>query len=332
MKKANPNPQKTIQRVGIDVSHLYLDFAYQNQEKWIKGRLPNTQVSIRKWLKKFDPKDVQLVFEPTGTYHDKLMNLAAQAGLNFAMVNSRLSFHYTHVQGHTHRNDAQAAQTLAILGDQLNLASSPLPSAEKQKRKQLHMALSALAKQRQALLNQIHTLEQLFQACKKAQDALEKVIETVDNQIKELEEELHQLSDEKTQEVAELIGSVVGIGPKSVLQILRYLGDLSQFENPKQVIKFVGVAPVSHSSGTSVRTRPRISKQGPSQLRATLFMAAMTARVHNRACKAMYERLRAKGKPHKLVMMALVGKLLKQIFAVVSTKTTFDNQKYVSEN
>jgi len=54
-------------------------------------------------------------------------------------------------------------------------------------------------------------------------------------------------------------------------------------------------------------------------------MAARSARKYNLACKAIYDRLRLKGKPHKVAMMAVVHKLTKQVFAVVKNETPFDN-------
>ena len=321
---------KSIQYIGVDVSHHQLDFAYQEDGKWIIKKIPNKSNSIKKWLDKLDASFCQLVFEPTGTYHDRLMHLAEEQGIKFSMVNTRISFHYSLAQGHTHRNDAQAAQTLATIGQKMNLAPSQTPGNQKRKRKQIHMALAALSKQRQALMNQLHSLDQLYEPEYEVVNALKTVLKTTENQIKELENQLFQYTDQQTQQVVDLLKSVVGIGPKSAAQIMRYLGDLSHFNNSKELIKFTGIAPCSHQSGSSVRTKARISRQGPAQLRATLYMAAISAKSHNLACKAMYERLRARGKPHKQAMVAVIGKLLRQIFAVVKTKTPFDNQRYLA--
>ena len=60
-------------------------------------------------------------------------------------------------------------------------------------------------------------------------------------------------------------------------------------------------------------------------MRAVLYMAARSARRYNLSCKALYERLRAKGKCHRVAMMAVINKLLHQVFAVVKHNTEFVN-------
>jgi len=52
-------------------------------------------------------------------------------------------------------------------------------------------------------------------------------------------------------------------------------------------------------------------------------MAARSARQHNPDCKAIYNRLREKGKPHKLAMVAVINKL-RQVFTIVKTQKPFD--------
>ena len=53
-------------------------------------------------------------------------------------------------------------------------------------------------------------------------------------------------------------------------------------------------------------------------------MASRAARKYNAPCKALYERLRAKGKPHKVAIIAIVNKLIKQVFALVKSGSVYD--------
>jgi len=77
-------------------------------------------------------------------------------------------------------------------------------------------------------------------------------------------------------------------------------------------------------SGSSVKGRPRISKIGNQKLRNLLFMCSFTACKHNKACKAIYDRIVAKGKSKKLALMAVCNKLLKQAFAVAKSGLIYD--------
>ena len=52
---------------------------------------------------------------------------------------------------------------------------------------------------------------------------------------------------------------------------------------------------------------------------------AMSTRRYNRTCKEMFDRLTLKGKPFKVALLAVVNKLIRQIYAVISKNEVFDN-------
>ena len=54
-------------------------------------------------------------------------------------------------------------------------------------------------------------------------------------------------------------------------------------------------------------------------IRGKLFMCSFSAKRSNAACRALYERLVAKGKNGKLDLIAVCNKLLKQAFAIVKS-------------
>ena len=55
-------------------------------------------------------------------------------------------------------------------------------------------------------------------------------------------------------------------------------------------------------------------------MRHTLYMCALNAKETNGACKALFDRLVAKGKNKKLAVIAVANKLLKQVFGVVKNR------------
>jgi len=124
---------------------------------------------------------------------------------------------------------------------------------------------------------------------------------------------------------------VTGIGIKNANLLLIYTNGLKLFDISGALLNFVGIVPSSHRSGSSVFKRKGMTKKGASQLRACLYNAAKSAKRFNNACKALYERLRKKGKPHKVAMVAVIKKLLQQVFAVVKSNTQFDNELYLNQ-
>jgi len=182
------------------------------------------------------------------------------------------------------------------------------------------------------LKNQIHAMEQRCFISDLALQALQTALATVEAQKKMLEKQLNQLTDDQIKEFNKYASSVVGIGPKTCNLLMIYTNGLIYFDNKNQLPKFVGTVPYSHQSGTSVNKKGSITKAGPGTLRACLYSAAKSAKRFNHACKAIYERLRSKGKSHKVAMIAVINKLLHQVFAVVKTQTLFDNELYLKNN
>ena len=85
------------------------------------------------------------------------------------------------------------------------------------------------------------------------------------------------------------------------------------------------VTPIIRQSGSSVNGRSRISKMGNAKLRNLLFMCSFNACKYNSACKALYDRIVAKGKSKKLALIAVYNKLLKQAFSIVKNSIPYDD-------
>ncbi|SFD42398.1 Transposase IS116/IS110/IS902 family protein [Algibacter pectinivorans] len=103
----------------------------------------------------------------------------------------------------------------------------------------------------------------------------------------------------------------------------------NKFESASQLCSYVGIIPTIRESGSSVRGRARISKVGNRKLSNQLFLCIFNASKHNKACRAIYERIVNKGKSKKLALIAVVNKLLKQCFAIAKSGIPY-NETYVS--
>lgn len=321
--------------VGIDISCLTLDYHFYNKnEHSEKGTINNVTEDIHCFLNLHDSKKVFFVIEPTGTYSDKLLELAHAKGFEIRLADPKKSSRYMEVMGILHKTDENAAIALTLMGRNKELKLPRFnPQTENMKqRKQIQMTLNAMTKQCNMLSNQIHAMEQRLKPSQLALDALKASLEALQEQKQKLEKELQQLSDEEITEFTKYATSVTGIGPKSADLIMLFTNGLKYFDKKTQLSKFVGTVPSSHRSGTSINKKGKITKSGPSILRACLYNAAKSAKRFNYACKALYERLRSNGKPHKVAMIAVINKLLHQVFAVVKSKTQFDNELYLKNN
>jgi transposase len=77
-----------------------------------------------------------------------------------------------------------------------------------------------------------------------------------------------------------------------------------------QIVALTGLEPIEKESGSSVRSRPKISKAGSRLYRGSLFMSAMVSIRHNEQMKQFFERLKANGKHTTAAQMAVMRKLV----------------------
>ena len=141
-----------------------------------------------------------------------------------------------------------------------------------------------------------------------------------------LEKALDTNVKKEYQESLTLLKSIPGIGDKTALMLLVFTDGFQRFESSKELCSYAGITPIIRQSGSSVKGRPRISKMGNPKLRNLLFMCSFNACKYNRACKALYDRIVAKGKSKKLALIAVCNKLLKQAFSIVKNGVPYNDE------
>ena len=121
------------------------------------------------------------------------------------------------------------------------------------------------------------------------------------------------------------ITSISGIGKKTAIMLISNTYAFRSFDNYKQLSAFFGLSPIERTSGSSIRGRSRISKKGNPLVRNHLFLCSFTACEYNPQCKALYDRIVAKGKSKKLALIAICNKLLKQSLAIAKSGIPYDS-------
>jgi transposase len=158
-----------------------------------------------------------------------------------------------------------------------------------------------------------------------AEQIHEKAMAELKNHIGELETEIQRLIDQDPgfHQWVGLLMTIPGVGLLLAAHMLVIFQSAPQPLSPKQLAAFIGICPLEHSSGTSLRHSPTSRHYGPPALRKLLYLAALSLRTHNEQFKAYFLRKTQEGKPKQLVINNIANKLLKIIFAVVRSKTAF---------
>lgn len=154
--------------------------------------------------------------------------------------------------------------------------------------------------------------------------------------LSKLETEIDALAKEV--EEYNIIKSIPGIGEKIAATIISEIGEIDRFNNPKKLVAFAGIDPSVFESGKFTATKNRITKRGSSRLRHALYMAVRCAIrdcrkkkttdeviPRNKKMREFYDKKRKEGKPFKVAVIACVNKLLHWIFALLKSKTTFQD-------
>ena len=141
------------------------------------------------------------------------------------------------------------------------------------------------------------------------------VWKSIETQIRKLESKLKEQAQTDPNET--IYRSAPGIGPLSSRILSSELGDLSQFENERQLFSYTGLTPSEFSSGDTVRKGP-ITRQGNTRVRHILNQAAGRAIKQDRDLKEFFERLTLRtGK--KRAIVAVARKLIGRIRAAMKT-------------
>ncbi|MBA3753317.1 MAG: IS110 family transposase [Nitrospira sp.] len=119
--------------------------------------------------------------------------------------------------------------------------------------------------------------------------------------------------------------SIPGIGTWSAITLALEIGDVSRFPTARSLIAWAGLDPREDISGDGT-VRHGISHRGNAQVRALLFMNALSAIVHNPTIASFFQRLTTgeSAKPKKLALVACAAKILRIAYALLCSQRTFD--------
>jgi transposase len=256
-----------------------------------------------------------VVVENTGGYERRCAADLMDAGLPLALVNPRRSRDFARSIGWMAKNDRIDARLLAEYGRRCDLRHA------QQVPPQRALLDELVGRRRQLVAMRACESVRLQQACgKPVRTSVEKHLRQLDGQVRDLEKRIAKLveDDQDWRGKARLLQSVPGVGPAVAATLVAELPELGSASR-QRIAALAGVAPFDDDSGQ--RRGRRCCSGGRASVRCAMYMAALTARRFNPIVKALADRLEAKGKPFKLVMVACIRKLLTILNAVLRRGT-----------
>lgn len=332
--------------VGVDVSKDTLDVAYwEHDEAVYMGQYANNQKGFQAIRRKVGQKReeteaiiVHIVMEPTGGYEQPFAHFVdQQSDWQASLPNPLRVREWSKGMGKRARTDSNAAKTLAHYG---HMQKPPAWHPLSQEVEELEHLLNRLEDYQDLLLrekNRLHAYENRSNLHKLAFESHRQTIDFLAEQIKLIQDAIkeHLKTHSHLREQRKHLLTVPGVGEKNVLYILVMLhrwGELTSGQgNAKSLAAYLGLDPTPHESGSSVRKRARISRQGSRKLRSRLYMGALGGmRSKGSPLKTFYVRLVNRGKAKKLALVASARKILVWCWAVFRGNVSFDTARFAN--
>jgi transposase len=288
--------------IGIDVSKDQLDVAIGGEdETW---SVPNNDAGIQSLVSDLRRRACGLVvLEATGGFEVPAVSALAAAGLPVVVANPRQVRNFARATGQLAKTDRLDARILALFAERVRPEVRVLPDDAAR-------LLDALLTRRRQVSGMI-VAERNRQGFAPAplKKSIEKHIRWLQRELDGVDRDLSKAIQASPVWRAKeaLYRGVPGIGPVISRTLIADLPELGKLTH-REIAALAGLAPIARDSGKMKGKRMVFG--GRASVRGALYMAAVVGARHNRVIRAFYSRLRDRGKPPKVALIACAHKLL----------------------
>lgn len=309
--------------IGIDISKNTFDVSYLEKDKWEHKVFKNLSTGFEAFKKILNPTD-WIVMEASGPYYVQLATSLNIENYKVCVLNPLIIRRYSQTRLYRAKTDKKDAKTIAEYGAQYELKRWYPESKHCIKIKQYYTALELLKKQRHQTKRQLESFEVTGLLSIGLKRELKQLILLLTRRIIKFEKQIEKIGELAYKNTIQRLRTIPGVGIKTAIMMSVITDNFTKFENHKQLTAFVGFSPRLHQSGTSVKGKGHICKMGKPQIRKLLYLCSWSAKRVNKTCMEMYNRLKEKGKPERVIKIAIANKLIKQIFSIAKNKENYN--------
>jgi transposase len=280
------------------------------------------------WVNKLAEKEMKIryVMEATGVYHEKLAYYLSDQQQEVSIVLPNKISNYFRTLDIKTITDKTASQAICRFGLERKLEVWQKPKKIFKDLKQLTRERDQLIADRTVLKNQLHAEQAEAFPNESSIKRVTKRIQLIDKQELEIRAEITAIVKTDTELVRKVntITTIPGVGKLTAVIVLAETNGFELIKSKKQLVSYSGLDVRLKDSGTSVKSKPKISKKGNSHLRKAMHMPALAAMSFNEQHKAVFVRLVSK---HGIKMKAAVAvqrKILELIYTIYKTGKAFD--------
>jgi len=296
--------------IGIDIGKWTIEVAREGSAR--TERHANEPGAIAALVSELDLERDLVVFERTGGYERLLETALAAAGMRWTVVHSKRVKAFREAQGIKAKSDTIDCRLLRDFGrDRLDAGDLRLGRIE-------DVTLAGLVARQRQLSAMLHA-----ERCRLETTALDLVRRSIAQTIALLEAELRQIEaavgahiaeDPKLGAKEQALCQRIGVAHTTARGLLAILPELGE-ATAKEITALGGIAPRVHQSGNTHKRHGL--DHGRGTVKVILFNPARTAMRFDPEMKVFAQRLRARGKPGKVIMVAVMRKMLVCLNAAV---------------
>lgn len=299
--------------IGVDLSKDWLDI---HDPRSGHLRVANTESAIRAWLRGLHSCDT-LVFEATSGCDDPVLREASAAHRLVCRVNPLHAWHFAKSLN-LPKTDRVDAAMLARMGDERRLEPQTKWDAERAEIAELNgrrdqlKRMETQEKNRLAKARTSTVKADIRTNLRRLKASIAKIETAIADYLKR-----HPASAK----VVALLESIPGIGRVTSVTLLATMPELGICDR-RAIASLGGLAPKARESG-KWRGHRRIGA-GRRSVRRVLYMAALSAMRHGSFCAEFVHKQRARGKPGKVIAIAVARKMLIIANAILREEKPFN--------
>jgi transposase len=326
--------------IGIDVSKSTLDLSVMYGKEFLfHSKITNDLSGLKEFwsvLKSkpgFELSKAIFCMEHTGIYNHHLLNFLYTKKANIcleASVHIKLSSGLQ--RGKNDKIDAQRIAQYALRNQEELKLWQPKRQVVQQLKHlaSLRSRLLNAKKQLSVALSETRTFDkqvaaEMKKACTSSLKALEKDVRLVEDKMSQVIE-----NDELLKNLFHIVTSIQGIGKVTATEMIITTNEFKDITEPTKFACYAGVAPFEHSSGTSLKGRPRVSHKANKTMKSLLHMSALVAICYNDDLKAYYQRKVEENKNKMSIINAVRNKLIWRIFACVRNNKVYEKNYHTA--
>jgi len=303
--------------VGIDVSKGTLELALDDSAK--TQTLGNDQGGVDALIAKLKPLAARVavvLLEATGGLEQPAAAALCASGFAVMVVNPRQAHDFAKALGYLSKTDRSDARALSHFARTLYASDKRERLLYKLPTPQQETLLAMVTRRGQLVGMRVAESNRLASAHASQRKSIQVHLKMLDRQIGQIDDDAQRHLLDHFKDKLALLKGLKGVGPGTQAMLMAALPELGTLTH-REIAKLVGVAPLNCDSGKF--KGKRTTWGGRANVRAALYMAALSAARFDPTIKAFYHRLLAAGKPKKVALTACMHKLLTILNAVIKS-------------